>query len=161
MSKPQIGKDRNYPCEKMDYVPKHPGIDLIFVDVPENLPVLEVSPRAVPDWNKRAPYYFESVFVFASYHLTDLGTILIMHPKDLKIERILHDRASTYNFRIVREWWAYNPLPMVSTGSTAREVWQCSLCCFLSQFNRIFFLLASACSRPTTLPSRSMLVRTS
>lgn len=106
----------------MDYKPKHPGIDLIFADVPENLPVLGVSPNAVPVWNKRPQYYFESVFVFASYHLTDLGTILIMHPKDVKIDRILHDRASTYNFRIVREWWAYNPLPMVKPGATAREV---------------------------------------
>lgn len=84
-------------------IPKHLGIDLLFADAPENLPVLGVSPNEIPSWNKRDKEYFEHLFCFASYHLTDVGAILLMHPKDRKIESILDDRSSAYDFRVVRD----------------------------------------------------------
>lgn len=92
----------------------HPGIDLIYADVPEHLPVPVVSPVEVPSWNKREDSYFESVFFFAFHNLTDEGAILIMHPKDRKIERALDVESKTFAFRVVRDWWGYNPMPMAS-----------------------------------------------
>lgn len=119
----QIGKDRKFSCEEMKMIPKHPGIDLIFADAPENLPVPGVSPTEIPSWNKREENYFDLLFCFADYHLTDIGTILLMHPKDRRIERILDARAPVYDFRLVRDWWGFNPLPMASVLPHQKVVW--------------------------------------
>ena len=120
----QIEKDRKYPCKEMEMDPKHPGIDLIFADALENLPVPGISPNKIPSWNQQNDEYFDLLLCFASYHLIDDGSILLMHPKDHRIERILDDRASAYGFRLVRDWWGYNPLPMASTLPHQREVFR-------------------------------------
>ena len=73
-------------------------------------------------WNRRDKTYFESLFVFAAYHLTDVGAILLMHPKCRRIERTLDSESHTYSFRLVRDWWGYNPLPMASTVPKPIEV---------------------------------------
>ena len=111
----QIGKGRKYPVTSMEFKPKHPGIDLIIADAPDGLPVPIISEHEVPSWNVREKDYFENLFYFGSYHLTDVGCILLMHAKDRKIERSLDDRSRAYDFRLVRDWWGYNPLPMTST----------------------------------------------
>ncbi|KAG0632178.1 hypothetical protein M758_1G310400 [Ceratodon purpureus] len=111
----KIGEGRHYPVSAMEFSPKHPGIDLIIADAPEGLPVPVISEHEVPSWNVREKDYVENLFYFASYHLTDVGCILLMHAKDRKIERVLDDRSRAYDFRVVRDWWGYNPLPMAST----------------------------------------------
>ncbi|KAG0614198.1 hypothetical protein M758_6G158200 [Ceratodon purpureus] len=111
----QIGQGRRFPVTAMEFSPKHPGIDLIIADAPEGLPVPVISEQEVPSWNVREKDYVENLFYFASYHLTDVGCILLMHAKDRKIERVLDDRSRAYDFRVVRDWWGYNPLPMAST----------------------------------------------
>ncbi|KAG0605740.1 hypothetical protein M758_9G084500 [Ceratodon purpureus] len=111
----KIGHGRKYPVSAMEFSPKHPGIDMIFADAPEGLPVPVISEHEVPSWNVREKDYVENLFYFASYHLTDVGCILLMHAKDRKLERVLDDRSRAYDFRVVRDWWGYNPLPMAST----------------------------------------------
>ena len=120
----QIGKDKKYPCKEMEMDPKHPKIDLIFAYAPENLPVPRVSPNEIPSWNQRNDDYLDFLLCFASYHLTDDGSILLMHPKDRRIEHILDEQAPAYGFRLVQDWWGYNPLPMASTLPHQREVFR-------------------------------------
>ncbi len=100
----------------------HPGIDLIYADVPENLPVPDVSPIEIPSWNKREKSYFESVFFFAFYNLTDEGAVLVMHPKDRRVEKALDAESKAFEFRMVRDWWGYNPMPMASTNPNVKTV---------------------------------------
>jgi hypothetical protein len=102
--------------------PKHPGIDLIIADAPSDLPVPVVSPSECPTWNEREDDYFENLFCFAASHMTDVGCILLMHPKDRKIERLLDARAPAYGLRVVRDWWGYNPLLMTSPLPHQKQV---------------------------------------
>jgi len=110
----QIGAGRKKPVENMTMMPKHPGIDLIIVDAPEDLPVPLIEPHVVPVWNVRDDDFFDNVFIFADANLTDDGVILLMHPRDRAVERELDEHASEYNFEIVRDWWGYNPLRLTS-----------------------------------------------
>lgn len=125
----------------MEMVPKHPGIDLIIADTPSGLPVPIVSPNECPSWNEREKEYFENLFCFGTSHLTDFGCILLMHPKDRKIERLLDARAPVYGFRVVRDWWGYNPLPMASTLYHQKQV----LIYFCLSKSIIFILYIRAC----------------
>lgn len=113
---------RKYTCAHMETRPKHPGIDLIIADAPSNLPVPVISPTECPKWNVREEEYFENLFCFAAAHITDVGCILLMHPKDRKIERLLDARALVYGLRVVRDWWGYNPLPMASPLPHQKQV---------------------------------------
>lgn len=102
--------------------PKHPGIDLLIADVPEDLVVPIVSPKSVPLWNKREPDYFDQLFAFADCHFTDDAVVLLFHPKDRRIEKKLDSKSKTYGFTIVRDWWGYNPIPMASSLVHVKEV---------------------------------------
>ena len=119
----------------MEFKPKHPGIDLIIADAPDGLPIPIISEFEVPSWNVRDKDYVENLFYFGSYHLTDVGCILLMHAKDRKLERVLDDRSRAYDFRVVRDWWGYNPLPMASTLPHQKLVSLSHLCLHLCQSN--------------------------
>lgn len=106
----------------MTMKPKHPGIDLIIADAPENLTVPLIEPHIVPVWNMRDDDYFDNVFAFADANLTDDGVILLMHPRDRAIERELDECTYSYQFKIVRDWWGYNPLRLTSALYSDRTV---------------------------------------
>ena len=102
--------------------PRHPGIDLVIVDAPEDLVVPVISPMSVPSWNKQEAYYFDQLFAFADCHLTDDGVVLLFHPKDRRIEKKLDSKIKIYDFAIVRDWYGYNPIPMASSLPHQKEV---------------------------------------
>lgn len=102
--------------------PKHPGIDLLIADVPDNLVVPIISPKSIPFWNKRETDYFDHLFAFADCHFTDDALLLVFLPKDQEVEKKLASRSKIYGFTLVCVWWGINPIPMASSIPTVKEV---------------------------------------
>lgn len=122
----------------MQMRPRHPGIDLVIVDAPEDLVVPVISPMSVPSWNKRETDYFDQLFAFADCHLTDDGVVLLFHPKDRRIEKKLDSKIKIYDFTIVRDWWGYNPIPMASSLPHQKEVLSFMFIIWISQSDNQF-----------------------
>ena len=93
---------RTYPCESMQMQLRHPRIDLVIVDAPEDLVVPVISPQSVPSWNKRKTNYFDQLFAFADCHLIDDGVVLLFHLKDRRIAKKFDSKINIYDFIIVR-----------------------------------------------------------
>lgn len=82
----------------------HFGIDLLFADFPENLPVPVVSDSAIPEWNLRSPYYLENLFTLADANLHDDGVLLLMHPDDPELSKDIHGWAFTFDYFLAKDW---------------------------------------------------------
>ena len=137
--------------------PKHPGIDLLIADIPDNLPVPIISPKSVPLWNKRESDYFDHLFAFADTHFTDDALLLVILPKDDDLEKKLARKSKDYGFNLRRTWWGKNPIPMASPIPTVKEVLS-----FLDLFEImtltiefVLKLLLDLLCRPTASTSRS------
>jgi hypothetical protein len=63
-------------------------VELILLDIPENLPVPNLSSPAtsVPPWNTLRLGFLDHVFDFASVHIQDRGAILLFFPDNLELK---------------------------------------------------------------------------
>ena len=99
----------------------HKGLDLIFADVPENLPVPNIS-TDVPAWNKLHDSYYECFFAFAKSNLYDHGVLVLVlaHCSSASVSKHNFDWAHTYDFYIAKDWFGMNDLdfqsPVVPSG---------------------------------------------
>jgi len=97
----------------------HKGLDLLFADIPENLPVPNIS-TDVPAWNKLPDSYFECLFAFANSNLHDDGVLVLVHCASPSFAKSIYDWANTYEFYIAEDWFGMNELdlqsPVVPTG---------------------------------------------
>ena len=91
----------------------HKGLDLLFADIPENLPVPNIS-TDVPDWNKLHDSYYECLFAFAKSNLYDHGVLVIVHCASASVSRLIFDWAHTYDFYVAEDWFGMADLDLQS-----------------------------------------------
>ena len=91
----------------------HKGLDLLFADIPENLPVPNIS-TDVPDWNKLHDSYYEYLFAFAKSNLYDHGVLVLVHCASASVSRMVYDWAHTYDFYVAEDWFGMVDLDLQS-----------------------------------------------
>ena len=91
----------------------HKGLDLLFADIPENLPVPNIS-TDVPTWNKVHESYFECLFAFAKSNLYDHDVLVLAHCTRAYVSRDIFDWAHTYDFYVAEDWFGMNDLDLQS-----------------------------------------------
>jgi hypothetical protein len=103
---------------------KRTGVDLVIVDIPNGLPIPELSsPQSfVPKWNKRKKGFLEVLFDFANSHLHDKGAIILFFSDDLDVKADLKGLMSAYGFLTFKEWMGVNRLRMTSARDPSKTV---------------------------------------
>jgi hypothetical protein len=91
----------------------HKGIDLLFADIPENLPVPNISTN-VHAWNKVHDSYYECLFAFAKSNLYDHGVLVPAHCASASVSKSIFDWAHTYDFYVAEDWFGMNDLDLQS-----------------------------------------------
>ena len=99
-------------------------MDLILLDIPDGLPVPNVSrpPFIVPKWNFLRPGFLDHAFDFASVHVQDRGAVLLFFSDDLEMRAKLRGYMTAYNFVLFREWMGINRLRMTSARDKSKTV---------------------------------------
>jgi hypothetical protein len=100
------------------------GVDLVIVDIPDDLLILELSspPSFVPEWIKRKKGFLEVLFDFANSNLHDNGAILLFFSNDLDVKADLKGLMSAYRFLTFKEWMGVNRLCMTSARDYLKTV---------------------------------------
>jgi hypothetical protein len=82
------------------------GVDLMIVDILEGSPVphLFIPTTMIPDWNNLEPRFLDTIFEFVSFHVHNVGAMLLFHADDLKIKTGLKEFMKAYDFSVFREW---------------------------------------------------------
>ena len=115
----------------------HKGLDLLFADIPENLPVPNIS-TDVPTWNKLHELYYECLFAFAKSNLYDHGVLVLAHCASANVSKSILNWAHTYNFHLTEDWFRMNDLdlqsPFVPSGVVSNSPSLPLLYCFSFQF---------------------------
>ena len=91
--------------------------DLVIADIPENLPVPNVSDPSysVPSWNALDSDFLGELFDFADEILHDDGALLLFHPDDNgDIRESIEDHFAAFGFTIFKEWLGVNRLRLSS-----------------------------------------------
>ena len=91
--------------------------DLVIADIPENLPVPNVSDPAysVPSWNALDPDFLGELFDFADEIIHDDGALLLFHPVDNgDFRESIQDHFPAFGFTIFKEWLGVNRLRLHS-----------------------------------------------
>jgi hypothetical protein len=103
---------------------KRTGIDLMIVDIPDDLPIPDLSSPSsfVPEWNKQKKGFLEVVFDFANSHLHDKGAMLLFFSDDLDVKADLKGLMSTYGFLAFKDWMGVNRLRMTSSRDRSKMV---------------------------------------
>src|ERR1700737_5558570 len=91
----------------------HKGLDLLFADIPESLPVPNIS-SYVPAWNKLHESYYECLFAFAKSNLYDHGVLVLAHCASASVSKTVFDGADTYDFYVTEDWFGMNDLDLQS-----------------------------------------------
>jgi hypothetical protein len=116
----------------------HNGLDLLFADIPENLPVPNIS-TDVPAWNKLHDSYYECLFAFAKSNLYDHGVIVSTHCASASVSRSIFDWAHTYDFYVAEDWFGMTDLdlksPVVPSGVVSNFPSLSFPFCFSFQFH--------------------------
>ena len=109
----------------------HTGIDLLIADIPEGLPVPNVSSpsTAIPDWNALPSGFVESIFIFAETFLHDDAALLLFHCDDPNIHNEVVEWAQEYGFKVHRDWWGVNELRLASPRNPVTTVHIASTFC--------------------------------
>jgi hypothetical protein len=120
----------------------HKGLDLLFADIPENLPVPNVS-TDVPAWNKLHESYYECLFAFAKSNLYDHGVLVLAHCASANVSKSILDWAHTYDFYLAEDWFGMNDLDLQSpfnpSGVVSKSPSLPLSFCFSFNFNSISF----------------------
>ena len=92
-------------------------LDLIIGDVPDGLPVPEISDVEddVPSWNELNGNWTEPIFEFAQNFLQENGAILLFQPDILEVRDGTKDGTTAYGFNVLREWWGINEMYLTSS----------------------------------------------
>jgi hypothetical protein len=103
---------------------KFGGFDLIIADLPEGLPVPNVSspPDLIPSWNAHNSKDIEALFEFADGFLTDDAPLLLFLPEFKTIRDDVRSYAASYGFALAKDWWAINELPLCLPTDTKLTV---------------------------------------
>ena len=99
--------------------------DLIVADIPDGLPVPNVSipPSNIPSWNVlNQEEVIEPIFEFASEFIHDDGAILLFHPQNNKIKKFTLEHVDTYGFRLLDSWQGVNEMKLSSSKKSKRWV---------------------------------------
>ena len=100
------------------------GIDLLFVDVPENFRVsgISLSSSDVPQWSKHSSTYFEVLFAIANTNLYDDDVIVFAHAADPDVSRSIYNWAHTEDFYVAEDWFGINDLDFQSPTNPSELV---------------------------------------
>lgn len=77
-------------------------MDLLVADVPDNLPVPQISnpSSSIPEWNMtNVDDFVETLFAYAGQHLSDDGALLLFLPESLAIRKDVLGWAQEYGYR--------------------------------------------------------------
>jgi hypothetical protein len=114
---------------------------LLFADIPENLPVPNIS-TDVPAWNKLHESYYECLFAFAKSNLYDHGVLVLAHCASASVSKSILDWAHTYDFYLAEDWFGMNDLdlqsPFVPSGVVSTSHSLSLLKCFSFHFHLNF-----------------------
>jgi hypothetical protein len=91
--------------------------DLVIADIPENLPVPNVSDPSysVPSWNTLDSDFLGELFDFSDEILHDDGALIIFHPDDNgDFRESIEDHFAAFGFNIFKEWLGVNRLRLSS-----------------------------------------------
>lgn len=103
---------------------KTSGVDLLMVDIPENLPVPNVS-SSIPPWNELDESFVDLAFDFANNHIHDDGGFIVFHADDPVLNSKLKGYMRAYRFRIYKEWMGVNRLRLTSAKDPTKTVCFC------------------------------------
>ena len=70
----------------------------------------------------------ESVFEFGDAYLHDDGAILLFHCDDRALLSEVEEAAEQYSFKLCKDWWGINDIPLASPKSPSTTV--CTLSVF-------------------------------
>jgi hypothetical protein len=119
----------------------HKGLDLLFADIPENLPVPNIS-TDVPAWNKLHESYYECLFAFAKSNLYDHGVLVLAHCASASVSKSIIDWAHTYDFYLAEDWFGMNDLDLQSPFNPSGVVSNSLLFRFRIAFHYIFISIS-------------------
>jgi hypothetical protein len=91
--------------------------DFVIADIPENLPVPNVSDPAdsVPSWNALDPDFLGELFDFADEIINDDEALLLFHPVDNgDFRENIQGHFAVFGFTIFKEWLEVNHLRLQS-----------------------------------------------
>jgi hypothetical protein len=141
----------------------HKGLDLLFADIPENLPVPNIS-TDVPAWNMLHDSYYECLFAFAKSNLYDHGVLVLAHCASNTVSRSILDWAHTYDFYVAEDWFGMNDLDLQSpfnpSGVVSKSPSLPLAYSFHFNFNSISFQFRIRCFRLGSSASRFFFVLT-
>lgn len=63
----------------------HKEFDLLIADLPKGLPVLLISPSAIPKWNKHHSNELEAIFEFSFHFPHDDAHIFLFMPESTNV----------------------------------------------------------------------------
>ena len=101
------------------------GVDVIFFDCPENLPVPGVSkpPHVVPTWNADPDdEALQFMCSFAAEHLQDDGCIVLFHSYSRKSKENIVGVCEVYNLVQKKDWMGMNRMHLTSAIDNAKTV---------------------------------------
>ena len=101
------------------------GVDVIFIDSPENLPVPGISllPNEVPKWNADPDAEaLQSACSFAAEHLHDDGCIVVLHSYSKKSKEDIAGVCETYDFVKKKDWMGMNRMHLTSALDQTKTV---------------------------------------
>ena len=110
------------------------GVDVIFTDFPENLPVpgLSKPPHVVPTWN--ADPDNEALQLMCSSpaeHLHDDGCIVLFHSYSMKSNENIVGVCEAYNLVKKKDWMGMNRMHLTSAIDNAKTVSSIDISCLL------------------------------
>jgi hypothetical protein len=94
-----------------------PGVDVIFIDCPENLPVPGLSSPAneVPKWNADPEdEALQLACSFAAEHLQDDGCIIVFHSYSIRSRQNIAGVCQTYDLVKRKDWMGMNRMHLTS-----------------------------------------------
>ena len=101
------------------------GVDVIFFDCPENLPVPGVSKPShiVPTWNADPDdEALQFMCSFAAEHLQDDGCIVLFHSYSRKSKENIAGVCEAYNLVQRKDWMGMNRIHLTSAIDNAKTV---------------------------------------
>lgn len=102
-----------------------PGVDLVFIDCPENLPVPGVSspPMKVPEWNADPEgEAINAALAFAAKHLQDDGCVIVFHSWSTEAKSNIAGVCEIYRMLVKKEWMGMNRMHLTSAVDKTKTV---------------------------------------
>ena len=101
------------------------GVDVIFIDCPENLPVpgISTTPNDVPKWNADPEAdALQSACAFAVEHLHDDGCIVIFHSFSVASRSDIAGACEVYDLKKKKDWLGMNRMHLTSALDITKTV---------------------------------------